>query len=359
MTIDNTGFRVDLRLLLELGERLISRDEVAVVELVKNAYDADAKKVDVKVENVEKEKIEIKDTGTGMGQEEITDGWLTLGTSMKKRCKRTELGRRVLGEKGLGRLAVLRLGRLITIHTLKHDGVYFKIVMDWDKSKHELVNNNYSPLSQMKLEIKKMDVQDSELFPEGHGTVIVIEKLNALWDDRKIERLKVSLSQLVEPSFDEEQDKDEKKPEGEKKFSINFYLNKKITEIKPPLITKNPHYFLDVDVKATGAVFGKLNWKMGSGQKEELIKDRFITKIKIKQPGKEGGELKYPEQGIGEFKFTLAVWDLDLKDMREYKNTLNQWSGISLYRDGFRVVQPDVDWLGLELAESSKSNLAT
>ena len=341
MSVDPPIFRVDLRLLLELGERLISRDEVAVVELVKNAYDADAKTVNVKIDD---KKIVISDTGKGMGKEEILEGWLTIGTTLKKMATRTELGRRVLGEKGIGRLAVLRLGKIITIRTLKKNGSQLELIMDWEKARNELQSNAYSPLSQMKAEMKEIPNKNPELFPDKQGTVIIIEKLNAVWDGPKINRLKVFLSRLVEPSLDE------RLPE-EKRFGINFYLNDELTIIEPPQITKNPHYSLDVKVTEEGGVLGKMVFNLGIGKKgkEEPIKDRFITKLKIKGQSGEEGTLKYSEHGIGPFKFVLAVWDLDLASMREYKNTLRQWSGISLYRDGFRVVQPDVDWLGLGL----------
>ena len=80
-------FRVDLRLLSELGERLISRDEVAVVELVKNSYDADARIVEVRIDE---NRIEVIDDGEGMGEHEINAGWLTIGTVIKKQRKRAK-----------------------------------------------------------------------------------------------------------------------------------------------------------------------------------------------------------------------------------------------------------------------------
>jgi len=74
-----TGFRVDLRLLQELGERLISRDEIAIVELVKNSYDADAESVSVYIND---NQTIIEDDGEGRGLSELNDGWLTIGTSL-------------------------------------------------------------------------------------------------------------------------------------------------------------------------------------------------------------------------------------------------------------------------------------
>ena len=115
-TETDKNFRVDLRLLLELGERLISRDEVAVVELVKNSFDADATEVIIIFDY---RGIEITDDGHGMNIDQINEGWFTIGTSIKKRDNYSPKGRKVLGEKGLGRLALFRLGKIITIYTKK------------------------------------------------------------------------------------------------------------------------------------------------------------------------------------------------------------------------------------------------
>ena len=84
-----TYFSVDLNLLIELGRQLISRDEIAVTELVKNSYDAEAKQVEV---TVGKDFIKIADNGSGMNADDINYGWLLVGTSVKKRITRTPSG---------------------------------------------------------------------------------------------------------------------------------------------------------------------------------------------------------------------------------------------------------------------------
>lgn len=331
MKIDKGNFRVDLRLLLELGERLISRDEIAVVELVKNAYDADARNLKI---IMEKNKIEVKDNGEGMERNELIEGWLTVGTALKRKETRSKLGRRVLGEKGLGRLAVLRLGKKITLNTQKKGKPCYQLTMDWEEARKELDKNIYKPIEDMTVDF---EIIEEEIFPEGHGTSIIIEKLNNIWDKNKIERLEIFLSRLVEPR--------KKKRDI---FNILFFTDGKKIEIKPPEIIRKPHYFMEVDVNENGEFSGILKWNMEGGKGEDEIEKRTIKELKAP----DGEVLKWKkisEGGCGGFKFRLSVWDLDSKELRGYKNILKQWSGMSLLRDGFRVVQPDLDWIGLDL----------
>lgn len=324
------NFRVDLRLLLELGERLISRDEVAVVELVKNAYDADAETVDV---IVEEKKIEVKDNGEGMDRNEISEGWLTIGTAIKKQKTRTKQGRRVLGEKGLGRLAVLRLGKKIRIYTLKKGGVCYQIIMDWKAAKEKLKAYAYTPVKEMVIDI--IEVEEI-IFPDGHGTNIIIEDLNISWEKNRIERLKVFLSRLVEP----------RKEKGSK-FDIQFVTDGGVVKLEPPGITKKPHYSLEVNVDKKGQFSGAIQWHIEKGEGKEEVEGRIKPWKTRDDEKKEWKEIS--NGGCGAFRFRVNVWDLDTRELRGGKDTLRQWSGISLLRDSFRVVQPDVDWLGLDL----------
>ena len=87
---------------------------------------------------------------------------------------------------------------------------------------------------------------------------------------------------------------------------------------------------------------------MEKGEGKEEIKRDIFRELKTLDGQKKKWK-KINEGGCGDFKFRLNAWDLDAKELRGYKNTLRQWSGVSLLRDGFRVVQPDIDWLGLDL----------
>lgn len=333
-----TGFRVDLRLLLELGERLISKDEIAVVELVKNSYDADANSVAVNID-IDGKKIEILDDGEGMDKSDIVEGWLTIGSSFKKQHNTTIKGRRVLGEKGLGRLAILRLGKKITIFTQKKDQTCYKIIFDWVNIRDKLIHSKkYTSLDDFDLNITQIT---DKIFPVDHGTKIVIEKLNKAWDKKGISRLTTFLSRLLEEYDNDPFD-------STKKFQINFIVNDNPISLHPPEILLNPHYFLEVSIDHNGKYWGILKWNIEKSQDSEPIEGRIPGIRKI------GGKSEIswdsdPDSGCGPFTFKLNVWDLDAKEIKGSKDALKEWSGVSLVKDSIRVIQPDADWLGLDL----------
>jgi len=97
------SFTVESRVLRELGERLVKDPEVAFVELIKNAHDADATKC---VLHVEDKRITVSDDGDGMTFDQFKNGWMRIGTSAKAQTPLTRRFKRVItGEKGIGRFA--------------------------------------------------------------------------------------------------------------------------------------------------------------------------------------------------------------------------------------------------------------
>ena len=117
MTSEHLRFSPDI--LRRLGEELVPQIEQGIVELVRNSYDADAVNCRVELEGVDKlgGTLRIEDDGLGMDHDAIRSGWLILGRSNKPGRSITALGRRPVGEKGLGRLAALRMGRRVTLST--------------------------------------------------------------------------------------------------------------------------------------------------------------------------------------------------------------------------------------------------
>lgn len=112
-------FTVDARILRELGERLVRRPETALIELIKNAYDADASECAVELCPRE---IRVSDDGDGMTFGEFASGWMRIGTAAK--AARTESKtylRPITGEKGIGRFAVRFLGEHLELTTVAQD----------------------------------------------------------------------------------------------------------------------------------------------------------------------------------------------------------------------------------------------
>lgn len=114
-------FTVDAALLRELGERLVGRAYIALAELVKNSYDADATKVVIKLDP-KKDRIEVSDNGHGMGLEEFKDFWMRIGSIHKQRQRVSRnLHRPMTGSKGVGRLAVQYLADSLELFTVSEN----------------------------------------------------------------------------------------------------------------------------------------------------------------------------------------------------------------------------------------------
>lgn len=117
------SFTVDSALLRELGERLVSTVHVALAELVKNAYDADATRVKVRMEPQGSggPRITIEDDGVGMTPEEVSKFWMRIGTTNKESAPvSARFGRAKTGRKGVGRFACRRLGAVLVLETIAH-----------------------------------------------------------------------------------------------------------------------------------------------------------------------------------------------------------------------------------------------
>ncbi|MDR6789247.1 signal transduction histidine kinase [Sphingomonas sp. BE138] len=125
------GFSVDTKLFRELGELLVGRESTALIELIKNAYDADATKVTIFGERLKSDvsgRITIADNGVGMTSREFSSGFLRIAGRSKTSGERRSpwFGRRYTGEKGVGRLAAHKLAHAVGVSTRKWSGTEYK-----------------------------------------------------------------------------------------------------------------------------------------------------------------------------------------------------------------------------------------
>ena len=154
---ENLIFKPRARLMLQLGDELLRNEGVALLELIKNAYDADATEVKVSMIEVNDKKsgvITIEDNGEGMDLKLIKNVWMEPGTSKKlaetNEKKRTKIfNRSVLGEKGIGRFAIHKLGDQIEIVTKKKNKNEVCITINWKAFE----NANY--LNDMPIEVEE------------------------------------------------------------------------------------------------------------------------------------------------------------------------------------------------------------
>ncbi|HMK58887.1 MAG TPA: ATP-binding protein, partial [Nitrososphaeraceae archaeon] len=132
-------FQPRARLLLQLGDKLIKNENIALLELIKNSYDADSRKVIVKLENVtdkQKGRITIIDDGSGMDIKIIEDAWLEPGSDYKeqlflKRVRTKKYKRLPIGEKGIGRFGVHKLGNKIELISKMEGKNEIVVKIDW------------------------------------------------------------------------------------------------------------------------------------------------------------------------------------------------------------------------------------
>lgn len=263
-------FKVSARTAKLIGLENFSTEEGAVIELVKNTYDADAnncilifdlkikieKTVDkegneIQIEKFEKENssIFIIDNGIGMNDKIIQNQWMTIGTDNKLYEHTTELGRVKTGAKGIGRFALNRLGMLTDMTSLptlisieeeeevdvnkfipNNDNIGFEWTVDWkdfDK-KGATVSDVEAVLSdEENLNLKKVLLSRFSSYPKvkevlenidfKSGTIIEITELNDEWNEDKLRKLFGNLEMLLPP-------------EGQNDFAIDFFLLNNLEE---------------------------------------------------------------------------------------------------------------------------------
>lgn len=198
-------FKIEARSILTLGRDSIKSPATAVIELVKNGYDADATLVEIEIiTKAVAPYIRIADNGHGMDSNDIESKWLRIGFSEKldKENKVSKAGRRRTGEKGIGRISSDRLGRIL------------KIVSKTNKSQPYGIRVNWSKFEKRGVELHQVELIEKDLLPiripqngkpKKSGTEIIIKGLRDKWDKIKLDELKHELS-ILTPPFKKVQD---------------------------------------------------------------------------------------------------------------------------------------------------------
>jgi signal transduction histidine kinase len=332
-------FRPRARIIQTIGRDLISNELIAIQELIKNAYDADATAVKLTFEDPLERgdgAITISDNGCGMTFTTVRDSWMEPATVSKVKDTLTPRGRRVTGEKGIGRFAAARVAQTLAMAT-RPAGSDVEIHAEFDWGAFEDQAKYLDEIS-CSWKIRKR--------PHGtsSGTTLKLIGLNNDWDendDRDIHSfsdLRAELSRLVAPI-------------GEDEFTVDLVLPNRFKRlagrITPPPVLGHPRYSLQGQMDAEG--FLDLNYE-GPGEKGPILdakgnKPQFLLS---------GG--KKPR--CGPFQIELRVWDREELEalaeelhstVRDIRRDLNAASGINIYRDHFRVLLPQTDWLRLDL----------
>jgi hypothetical protein len=235
---DTLNFKPYARLLTMLGDQLITNERVALVEIIKNAYDADADWVKVTFSGFGKKfqftpdsKIIIEDDGVGMTRQVLTEHWISPATPIKKIGKETKdatnKGRKIQGEKGIGRFAILKLGKTVSIVS-RPEGLQSEYTLGLDLSRYdddflkedkkdkvlflEEIEMTFSSTAKAKV-IRKGEVTlgTRQVERKPHGTRIEISNLRGSWSDKKVNDVYDDLIRL-QSIFDESEESADEKP---------------------------------------------------------------------------------------------------------------------------------------------------
>lgn len=355
-------FKTNVQIKSIIGKDLINDDNIAILELVKNSFDADAKRVDISFCNLknndDKEgnnehlfsektsRIIIRDDGVGMDLSDIDNKWLNIAYSEKKSNTR-QYNRMMAGAKGVGRFSCDRLGQFLNLYTRKNGKDCFLLKIDWSKFE----------VDDQTKEIQSIDIayeilNDSELKKRGislyeQGVILEIIKLRSNWvkyeDEKwntdKLTDLKKYLEKLINPN------------QAFEKNDFGIYLD------APEFISENNSKSQNEKFigKVENTIFQKLDFKTTSIECKSIgdgktilttLKDKGDTIFWIKEQSD-----YYPE--IQNFKITLYYLNTYAKAFFTKQTGMRpvSYGSVFLFLNGFRIPpygEEGDDWLKLE-----------
>lgn len=364
---EEASFKTNVLIKNIIGKELINDDNVAVMELVKNSYDAGASRVDVIFKNLfnddesniidieditnKTSQIIIQDDGVGMSKSDVISKWLNIAYSSKK-TEFTQNNRYQAGNKGVGRFSCDRLGEFLNIYTKQKNSKIVHLQISWKE--FELIDQINTQIQDIKVKLREIDEnqfhEETSFNNFENGTILQIIKLNSIWADfdssslslfpatTKLKKLKNSLERLINPnqSYDNN--------------SFKIYLNvKEIDE------DKALPYHEKISGKIENQIFDKLDFRTtyieafiiedGSKIVTEL-KDKNKTIFKLIEKNSEYPLLK-------NIKITLYYLNPYAKVyFKKQTGTRSvEFGSIFLFLNGFRISpygDVDNDWLGLE-----------
>ena len=212
-------WRFDISTFRLIGRELITDRITALFELVKNCYDANATRVDVVFENVSYDnavvddttkevrvnpgsKVVIEDNGYGMSFEDIRDKWMVIGTASKRTSPFSPrpFGRRCVGEKGIGRFAVDKLGDKVNIVTKKEeDDRWLNVEIDWNSYFNEVSPDEREHIRLFTDIENNYDYLDRNEGSGVSGTKLIVSSVREFWSKDDISRFYKEANKIVSP----------------------------------------------------------------------------------------------------------------------------------------------------------------
>lgn len=401
----NLKIRPYARLITMLGDQLIKNEIIALVELIKNSYDADASWVKVSFVDFNEDfsinpssKIVIEDDGCGMDEKILEKHWLNPATpdKLKRKSEKTltDKGRIMQGEKGIGRFAIFKLGKDIKIisrrqkQTDKNSQSDKEIIQNKFIDEGEDVENylsynfsNYDDdflsengeekelfLDDLNIVLeteqspkviieKKILLGTSEIVRKPYGTRIEISDLKSNWTAAKIEKVQREIGKM-QPIFAKDDFSD---------FHVwiyqdeNIHISQERYKEKLAICLENKSVFKVKNGKFDSST-NEIKFELNDRTIELSFNNSDITGLRLFQ--KYFKDASYITE-CGDFRFEFYIFDLKISSENPSKYMLDKEEKdiikehrIYLYRDNIRVMpygDPDDDWLRIDMARGTVS----
>lgn len=333
-------FKADSALLRELGERLVGKPYIALAELIKNAYDADASRCIVELSATE---IRVSDDGHGMSEEDFLGYWMTIGTRHKQHSDRSRvLGRRVTGSKGVGRLSAQFLAhRMQLLSTAVDSTMRLHAFVDWESA---IDKGNLTEAEAL----YRMEPSDESLYPRGssHGTVVRLHDLKQSWDAQEIRELGRQIWMLNSPIY---------------LFGSNRRQRNDVNDFRIVFKTDLPGIDEAFETQLTQALENYQAIIRGKIDREDGRTVSLVT-VEFDDGDRYSEKFSCPDY-LREADWEIRIYNLagrqaggvSVTDMREY---FERYGGVTVFDKGFRLPYygAENDWLELEYDHSHRRN---
>ena len=333
-------FQADSALLRELGERLVGQPHIALAELIKNAYDADATLCSISIDDNE---ITVTDNGHGMTTTEFNDYWMTIGTRNKQNQDTSRyLRRSVTGSKGVGRLSAQFIAHELEIITSpkSHPARQLRALVDWDAA--------IEAGSLMEAEAFYKTEPSDTLYPGDapHGTRVTMTGLKQVWDSSSIRDLGRQLWMIQSPLSSYGSLATHETDPDDFRIVLKSTIPNLVDNFKQQMKVALRNYIAEIEGEVTRQ----------DNQSNAHVKVSFQT-------GEEYSEGFDIEPLVDSVKWKIRVFKLsgrqpggiDVTTAREY---FARFGGVLVYDAGFRLPYYGVeqDWLGIEFDHSHRKN---
>ncbi len=325
-------FTVDSALLGELGEMLIGKPYIALAELVKNSYDADATSVTIDLDAA-KDRIALRDNGQGMTLEEFETFWMRVG-SVHKRGTRTsrKYKRRLTGSKGIGRLSVQFLSNRFRLETVSDRDISLKLIARINWREAIKAGNLTEATVEFWFERSK----------EGYkqGTSVILSDLKQPWTEQDIGDIAKGIWQLIPPSHGSA-----KISEPGKAFEISLRSQEQ------EVVTAFEEQLRAIEDVWSARVSG--------------VNKNGVVNLSLERPGEETPSrqtFKLTKSALNDGQFEIKIYNLKGRKPRgilvgEAREYFKVFGGIRVYDSGFNIPyygNTENDWLGIEVEHSHR-----